>query len=93
MELKIDKSNWKKVKLGDVAFEYSKRINNPSESEFDRFVGSSNIGQWDFRVKSWETTDSVSSAMKLFEPNDYLLVILENALQEHILAVFVQETY
>jgi restriction endonuclease S subunit len=74
MELKIDKSNWKKVKLGDVAFEYSKRINNPNESEFDRFVGSSNIGQWDFRVKSWKPTDSVTSAMKLFEPNDYLLV-------------------
>ena len=74
MELKIDKSTWKKVRLEDVAFEYSKRINNPSESEFDRFVGSSNIGQWDFRVNSWESTKSVSSAMKLFEPNDYLLV-------------------
>ena len=63
MEFKIDKSNWKKVRLGDVAIEYSKRINNPSESEFDRFVGSSNIGQWDFRVQSWESTDSVTSAM------------------------------
>jgi restriction endonuclease S subunit len=74
MEFNIDKSNWKKVKLGSVAFEYSKRINNPSESEFDRFVGSSNIAQWDFRVRSWKETDSVTSAMKLFEPNDYLLV-------------------
>jgi restriction endonuclease S subunit len=74
MKFNIDKSKWKKVKLGSVAFEYSKRINNPSESEFDRFVGSSNIGQWDFRVQSWEATDSVTSAMKLFEPNDYLLV-------------------
>lgn len=74
MKFKIDKSNWKKVRLGDVATEYSKRINNPSKSEFDRFVGSSNIGQWDFRIQSWESTDSVTSAMKLFEPNDYLLV-------------------
>ncbi len=74
MKLNIDRTNWKKVKLGDVAFEYSKRINNPSDSEFDRFVGSSNIEQWDFRVKSWENTSSVTSAMKLFEPDDYLLV-------------------
>jgi len=74
MELNIDRKNWKKVRLGDVATEYSNRINNPSKSEFDRFVGSSNIGQWDFRVQSWESTDSVTSAMKLFEPNDYLLV-------------------
>lgn len=74
MSFKIDKSDWVKVRLGDVAFEYSKRINNPSESEYDRFVGSSNIGQWDFTVKSWESTSSVTSSMKLFEPNDYLLV-------------------
>ena len=74
MNLSIDKHNWKKVCLGDVAFEYSKRINNPNESDYDRFVGSNNIGQWDFRIKSWESTDSVTSAMKLFEPNDYLLV-------------------
>ena len=74
MKIKIDKSKWRKVHLGDVATEYSKRINNPSESEFERFVGSSNIEQWDFRINSWETTDSVTSAMKLFEPNDYLLV-------------------
>ena len=74
MELNIDKTTWKKVKLGDVAIEYSKRINNPSDSEFDRFIGSSNIKQWDFRIKSWESTSSVTSAMKLFEPNDYLLV-------------------
>lgn len=74
MGINIDKRSWEKVRLGDVAFEYSKRINNPSDSEFEKFVGSSNIDQWDFRVKSWESTDSVTSAMKLFEPNDYLLV-------------------
>ena len=74
MQIKVDKSEWIRVRLCDVAVEYSKRINNPSDSELERFVGNSNIGQWDFRVKSWESTDSVTSAMKLFEPNDYLLV-------------------
>ncbi|MBG59922.1 MAG: hypothetical protein CMJ16_05630 [Peredibacter sp.] len=74
MEIKIDKSKWKKVRLGQVATERSKRVNNPSESGLERFVGNSNIGQWDFRIKSWESTGSVTSAMKLFEPKDYLLV-------------------
>jgi restriction endonuclease S subunit len=74
MEIKINKNTWKKVRLGDVATEYSKRINNPSESKFERFVGSNSINQWDFRVRSWESTRSVSSAMKLFETGDYLLV-------------------
>jgi type I restriction enzyme S subunit len=74
MEIKVEKNEWTKVRLGDVAFEYSKRINNPSDSEFSRFVGSSNIERWDFRLKTWESTESVTSAMKLFEVGDYLLV-------------------
>ncbi len=74
MNLHVDKSQWTKVKLGDVATEYSRRINDPSSSDRERFVGSSCIGQWDFRVQEWESTESVTSAMKLFEKGDYLLV-------------------
>jgi restriction endonuclease S subunit len=74
MELNIDRSKWKKVRLGDVATAPSIRINNPSESEFDRFIGNANIGQWDFRLTRWEHTDSVTSAMKGFETGDYLFV-------------------
>lgn len=74
MDIQFDKRKWKEVRLCDVASEYSQRVKNPSESEFDKFIGSSNIGQWDFRLKSWDRTDSVTSAMKLFEKKDYLLV-------------------
>jgi restriction endonuclease S subunit len=74
MNLNVDKSQWTKVRLGDVATEYSRRINDPSSGDRERFVGSSCIGQWDFRVQEWESTASVTSAMKLFEEGDYLLV-------------------
>ncbi|MCG7638814.1 MULTISPECIES: restriction endonuclease subunit S [unclassified Alteromonas] len=74
MNLEIDKSEWKEVKLGDVAFEYSKRINEPGKSGFDRFVGNSNIEKWDLNIKSWESSASVTSAMKFFDVGDYLLV-------------------
>ena len=74
MNLNVDKSQWTKVSLGDVATEYSSRINDPSSGDRERFVGSSCIGQWDFRVQEWESTASVTSAMKLFEEGDYLLV-------------------
>lgn len=74
MNLNVDKSQWTKVRLGDVATEYSSRINDPSSGDRERFVGSSCIGQWDFRVQEWESTASVTSAMKLFEEGDYLLV-------------------
>jgi type I restriction enzyme, S subunit len=72
--MNLDKSTWRTVRLGDVATEYSVRENNPSQSSFDRFVGSANIGRWDFRVKSWESTSDVTSAMKQFSTGDYLLV-------------------
>jgi restriction endonuclease S subunit len=74
MKLTIDKSEWKKVRLGDVATAPSIRINKPCESGFDRFIGNANIGQWDFRLTTWEPTESVTSAMKGFEVGDYLFV-------------------
>ena len=74
MNLNIDRSKWTKVRLGDVATAPSIRINNPSESGFERFIGNANIGQWDFRLTSWEPTSSVTSAMKGFETGDYLFV-------------------
>src|SRR5205809_4148867 len=72
--MKLDKSKWQKVKLGDVAFEYSKRVDKPNESGFDRFVGSANIERFDFRIKTWESTNDVGSSMKQFQSGDYLLV-------------------
>ena len=74
MDLNIRKDGWKKVRLDEVAVEYCSRINNPSDSEHELFVGSDNIGQWNFRVRSTESTSSVTSAMKEFRDGDYLLV-------------------
>jgi type I restriction enzyme M protein len=45
-----DRSNWKRVKLGEVAYEYSSRVDNPSESQYDYYIGSDCIGQYDFRI-------------------------------------------
>jgi type I restriction enzyme, S subunit len=65
---------WSEVTLGDVATEYSVRVDNPAESEFERFVGSNHIGRFEFTVSSWGSTSEVTSAMKVFQPGDYLLV-------------------
>ena len=70
----FDKSNWKKVKLSDVAEEYSVRIDNPSESEFDFFIGSDCIGQYDFRIHKRSDASAITSTQKGFSAGDYLLV-------------------
>ena len=65
---------WSKACLGDIATEYSVRIDNPAESEYERFVGSNHIGRFELKLSNWGSTSDVTSAMKVFQPGDYLLV-------------------
>lgn len=70
----IDKSTWKKVRLGDIAEEYSVRIDNPSESEYEYYIGSDCIGQYDFQISKKSPSSGITSSQKLFKKGDYLLV-------------------
>ena len=70
--LKLDKTNWQTTKLGELATEISKRVDNPSESEYDRFVGLGNFVSGDIKIKSWETTDNLASSAKAFQSGDIL---------------------
>lgn len=70
----IDKTNWKKVTLGKVAYEYSSRVDNPSESQYEYYIGSDCIGQYDFRINKKSPASLITSAQKEFKVGDYLLV-------------------
>jgi type I restriction enzyme S subunit len=70
--LKLDKSNWVPTKLGDLATEISKRVDNPSDSEYDRFVSLRCFVSGDIKIKSWETTETLVSSAKAFEVGDIL---------------------
>jgi len=65
-------TDWQTVKLGDVAYEVSERVDNPSTSGYDRFVGLEHFVSGDFRITSWGTTENLISAMKLFKAGDTL---------------------
>ena len=62
------------MKLGEVAYEYSSRVDNPSESQYDYYIGSDCIGQYDFRINKKSPASLVTSAQKEFKSGDYLLV-------------------
>ena len=70
----LDKTGWKKVKLGEVAYEYSSRIENPSESQYEYYIGSDCIDQYDFRINKKSSAGLITSAQKEFKAGDYLLV-------------------
>ena len=69
--MSIPKS-WKKVKFGLLAKEKSNRIDNPSKSSFERYVGLEHLDSGSLIVKRWGSTKDVTSAMKLFNKNDIL---------------------
>ncbi|MDA8714458.1 restriction endonuclease subunit S [Flavobacteriales bacterium] len=70
--LNLDKTSWKLTKVGDLAKDISKRVDNPGESEYDRFVGLGNFVSGDVKIKTWETTENLESSAKAFKAGDIL---------------------
>ncbi len=65
-------TKWKTVKLSDVAYQVADRVDNPSTSGYDRFVGLDHFVSGEFRISKWGTTNDLISAMKLFKAGDTL---------------------
>lgn len=65
-------NNLNEVKLGDLAYEVSERVANPSESGYERFVGLEHLDSGSFYVNRWGSTSDVKSSMKLFKKGDLL---------------------
>lgn len=70
----FDKSNWSRVKLSDVATEYAERIDDPSASDYEWYIGSDCIDGFAFRISRRQPASKIHSAQKLFKSGDYLLV-------------------
>lgn len=70
----FDKANWTRVKLSEVAEEYSARVDEPSQSEYEWYIGSDCIDGFGFRIARRQSTEKIHSAQKLFKNGDYLLV-------------------
>ena len=71
-KINIDKSNWKPTKLGEIAVEISKRIDNPAQSDYERFVGLQHFVSGDVKIKNCGETNNLTSSMKAFEKGDIL---------------------
>lgn len=70
--LKIDKSKWKPTKLRTLAEDVSVRVDKPGNSEYDRFVGLDNFISGDIKIKSWASTENLTSSAKAFKAGDVL---------------------
>lgn len=70
--LNIDKSSWKLTKLGDLLEDISQRVDNPSQSGYNRFVGLEHFVSGDIKIKNWGTTENLTSSTKAFKSGDIL---------------------
>jgi restriction endonuclease S subunit len=70
--MNLNKTNWQPKNIGDVAAEKSFRVDKPSESSYEKFVGLEHFVSGDYKIKNWKSTDDVNSAMKLFGKGDLL---------------------
>jgi type I restriction enzyme S subunit len=68
----LDKSNWVLTKLGELADDISKRVDNPAKSGYDRFVGLEHFVSGDVKIKKWGSTDNLTSSTKAFKAGDIL---------------------
>ena len=64
---------WKSVRLADVAEEISDRVDDPSKSGYDRFVGLDHLDSGELTIRRWGSTAGLLSAMKLFKSGDILI--------------------
>lgn len=71
-ELKLDRTSWVKTNLGELAEEISVRVENPSKSQYDRFVGLDCFVSGELKIKKWSETSNVNSSAKAFKAGDVL---------------------
>lgn len=79
---------WILVKLGDIAYEVSDRVENPSESDLERFVGLEHLESGSFVIRQWGNTADVTSTMKLFQSGDTLFARRNAYLKRASMATF-----
>ncbi len=68
----IKTEKWDQVFLGEIANEISERVDNPSQSGFEMFVGLEHFVSGDLKIKQWGSTKNLVSAMKKFQKGNIL---------------------
>ena len=69
---KFDKTLWETTILGELAQEVSTRIDNPSASKFEKFVGLEHFVSGELKINNFGSTDNLTSSMKEFQSGDIL---------------------
>jgi len=72
MSLSIDKSSWETKSFGAMIDSITNRIDNPSESGVDRYVGLEHLDPGSMTVNRWGTPDQVEATKLIFNKGDVI---------------------
>jgi len=64
---------WRRMKLAECCAGVSDRVDDPSASGFERFVGLEHFATDSTTIRHWASTETVTSAMKVFRSGDVLV--------------------
>ena len=86
--MNLKKEIWSESTVEDVATEKSVRIDKPSESEYEKFVGLEHFESGELKIKRFGSTADLNSAMKLFSKGDLLFARRNDYLKRASIANF-----
>ena len=69
---KIDKSNWKKIRLGDVVFEPKETVKNSVKEGIQHVVGLEHIDSEEIHLRRSASVDETTTFTKKFNKGDVL---------------------
>lgn len=72
MTFAIDKSNWVKVKFGDVVENTNRTIKNPIQAGLDKFIGLEHLDSGELKIKRFGNTADGVTFTKLVSPGQTL---------------------
>lgn len=72
MILNLDRSTWKRVLFGDVIASVTERVNDPSQSGVERYVGLEHLDPGVMTVQRWASPDKVEAQKLRFQSGDVI---------------------
>ena len=69
----VNREGWQKVRLGDIAENVNERVDNPTQSGYERWVGLKYLDVGSLTVKRWGSVEDVKSSVKVFRKKDILV--------------------
>lgn len=64
--------SWQKVRFDEICKNVSKRVDNPQESEYEKFVGLEHLDTLEPKITRYGSTNDVTSSMTLFKNKQIL---------------------